>query len=284
VDIYYNIEHYNEALEYAKKAMTLENKDESYLKNKIAKIYAYTGRAKEAIDMIKGNDLSNIEMLEISAMAHCKENDFNNALKICEDAVEKAAPYDVAKIQNIISKVYCEHAVYCFDHDEYADAFDKFTEALKYDSDNSDVYFKLCNVNRKIKDHSEAIKQCKRAIELSPETSKYYIGMGDIYVDLQNHNEAKKQYNEAISIDPKNTFAYTKLGVLQARDGEYKDAIKSLKKAMSVDNNNPDVLYNLALVYELSGNIDRAKQAYREVLEIDPNHQETINNLQILGG
>ena len=57
---------------------------------------------------------------------------------------------------------------------------------MQYNNENPEIYYKLANANRAIKNYSEAIRQCKRAIELAPEVSLYYETLGDIYYELQN--------------------------------------------------------------------------------------------------
>lgn len=286
IELFFNLQRYDEALDYANKAMELEKKDEQVLKKMIAKIYTYTGKADEAIEIVKNEmqyDPSDLEMIQTFAMAYCMDKEFQEGIKLCLDSIDVVLPSDVSKLQNIISNILAENAEYLMTQGSTAEAFDKFTEAIQYNSENPEVYFKLCGANRKTKNYSEAIKQCKRAIELSPETSKYYVYLGDIYEDLQNPIESKKQYREATSIDPRNVTAHTKLGILQAKDKEYDAGITSLRTALSLDDSNPDIRYNLALIYELQGELEQAKQEYKKVLSIDPDHAEALNNLQILG-
>lgn len=286
IQLYFGLKKYDSALEYAHKAMNLPKKDEASLKALIARIYTYIGKASEAVKMIKEDmeyDRSDLEMVQTLAMAHCMDKKFKRAVEVCLDAIEAAMPTGVIKLQKIISTILAEEAAYLFGIGQNTEAFEKFSEALQYNSDNPEVYFKLSITNRSVKNYSEAIKNCKRSIDLSPENSKYYEYLGDIYQDLQNQIEAKKQYKEAVSIDPRNASAHAKYGITQARDKEYEAAIKTLMTAVSLEETNPDIRYNLALVYELEGNREMARQEYKKVLSMNPNHEEAKNNLQILG-
>ena len=286
IELYFEIKKYDLALEYANKAMNLPKKDEASLKALIARIYTYTGKASQAVKLIKEEmnyDRNDIELVKTLAMAHCKDKKYKRAVEVCMDAIEAAQPAAVPRLQNIISTILAEEGVYLFELGQTAEAFEKFSEALQYNSDNPEVYYKLASTNRTVKNYSEAIKNCKRAIDLSPENSSYYEYLGDIYTDLQNQIEAKKQYKEAVYIDPRNASAHTKYGIIQAHDKEYPAAIKSLTTAVSIDETNPDIRYNLALIYELAGKTDLARQEYKKVLAMDPNHKEAKNNLQILG-
>lgn len=286
IELYFSLKQYDKALEYATKAMTLPKKDETVIKSLMARIYTYTGKASEAVKIIKEEmhyDRKDLDMVKTLAMAHCKDKKYKRAVEVCMDAIEAAQPSAVPKLQGIISTILSEEGLYLFEIGQTSEAFEKFSEALQYNSENPDVYYRLASTNRSVKNYSEAIKNCKRAIDLSPENSSYYEYLGDIYTDLQNQIEAKKQYKEAISIDPRNASAHTKYGVIQASNKEFSAAIKSLTTALSIEESNPDIRYNLALIYELAGKTDLARQEYKKVLAIDPNHKEAKNNLQILG-
>lgn len=286
IELLFNLQRYDEAMEFANKAMELDSRDEKSLMGIIAKIYTYTGKADEAVIIMKEKvefDAANVEMVQTLAMAYCMDKDFPEGIKVCLDSIEVAMPSDVSKLQTIISNILGEHAVYLLEQDSTAEAFDKFNEAIQYNNENPEIYYKLCNANRKIKNYSESIKQCKRAIELKPEEGKYYVALGDLYTDLQNPIESKQQYKNAVDIDPRNVQAHTKLGILQAKDKEYENSIKSLQTALSLEEGNPDIRYNLALVYELEGELEQAKLEYKKVLAINPDHAEALNNLQILG-
>ncbi len=285
INLLFHVHSYEEALSYAKKALELENTDVFAIKNLIAKIYIYTGKIQESINLINETivqDPTNLILSQTLAMAHCMNKDFEMAKKVCNDAIEVAVPSDIKVIHNNLSTILAEEAVYLLNQGKTKAAFDKFTEAMQYNNENPEIYFKLATANRTIKNYSEAVRQCKRAIELAPEVSLYYETLADIYYELQNFIEAKKYYKEAVFIDPKNTRAHTFLGILQSKDKEHESAIKSLETAVSLDSNNVDIRYNLALAYEVAGKKDEAKAEYTKVLELNPNHKEAANNLKLL--
>ncbi len=285
VDLLFHVHSYDEALEYAQKALELPTADVFAIKNLIAKIYIYTGKIQDSINLINEtivSDPTNLLLSQTLAMAYCMNKDFEKAKKVCDDAIEVAVPYDIKVIHNNLSTILAEEAVYLLNQGKTKSAFEKFTEAMQYNNENPEIYYKLANANRSIKNYSEAIRQCKRAIELAPEISLYYETLGDIYYELQNYIEAKKLYKEAVFIDPKNARAQTFLGILQSRDKEHESAIKSLETAVSLDANNVDIRYNLALAYEVAGRKDEAKVEYTKVLELNPNHKEASNNLKLL--
>ena len=215
-------------------------------------------------------------------MAHCMNKDFEMAKKVCDDALEVAVPSDIKVIHNNLSTILAEEAVYLLNQGKTKQAFDKFSEAMQYNNENPEIFFKLATANRSIKNYSEAIRQCKRAIELAPEISLYYETLADIYYEIQNFIEAKKLYKEAVFIDPKNSRAHAFLGILQSKDKEHENAIKSLETAVSIDPDNVDIRYNLALAYEVAGKKDEAKNEYEKVLELEPSHKEANNNIKLL--
>lgn len=285
VNLLFHVHSYQEALDYAFKALNLPTADVFAVKNQIAKIYLYTGRVQESIQLINETiiqDPTNLLLSQTLAMAHCMNKDFEMAKKVCDDAIEVALPSDINVIHNNLSTILAEEAVDLLNQGKTKPAFDKFTEAMQYNNENPEIFFKLANANRTIKNYSEAIRQCRRAIELAPEISLYYETLADIYYELQNFIEAKKLYKEAVFIDPKNSRAHTFLGILQSKDKEHENALKSLETAVSIDPDNVDIRYNLALAYEVAGKYDEAKNEYAKVLELDPAHKEANNNIKLL--
>lgn len=285
INLLFHVRAYEEALNYANKALGLEVTDIFSVKNQIAKIYLYTGKIQESIQLINETiiqDPTNILLNQTLAMAHCMNKDFEQAKKVCQDAMDIALPSDMKVIYNNLSTILADEAVHLLGQGKNKQAFAKFTEALQYNNENSEIYFKLAQANRDIKNYSEAVRQNKRAIELAPEVGLYYETLADIYYELQNYIDAKKTYKEAVFIDPKNARAHTFLGILQSKDKEHDAAIKSLETAVSLDSNNANIRYNLALAYEFSGRTDEAKIEYEKVLELEPDHKEAANNLKLL--
>ena len=285
INLLFHVHEYEDALSYAQKALGLPNSDIFAVKNQIAKIYIYTNRIQESIQLINETivqDPTNLLLNQTLAMAHCMNKDFEQAKKVCEDALEIAQPSEIKVIHNNLSTILAEEAVYLLNQGKTNLAFEKFTKAIQYNNENAEIYYKLGEANRIIKNYTESIRQFKRAIELAPEVGTYYEALADIYYELQNFIDAKKFYKEAVFIDPKNSKAHTFLGILQSKDKEHDAAVKSLETAVSLEPNNADIRYNLALAYEVSGKIDEAKNEYEKVLEIDPQHKEAANNLKLL--
>lgn len=285
INLLFHIHSYDEALEYAHKALELSVTDIYAVKNQIAKIYLYTGKIDESIQLINETivqDPTNLLLSQTLAMAHCMKKDFDEAKRVCREALDFALPSDVKVIHNNLSTILADEAVHLLTQGKNKHAFEKFTEALQYNNQNSEIYFKLAKANCSIKNYSEAIRQNKRAIELAPEIGLYYEALADIYYELQNYIDAKKYYKEAVFIEPNRARAHAFLGILQSRDKEHDSAIKSLETAVSLDGNNADMRYNLALAYEFAGKIDEAKAEYEKVLELEPEHKEAANNLKLL--
>lgn len=285
IDLLFHLHMYEEALGYAQKAIELPNADIYTLKNYIAKIYIYTGKIDDSIGLITETikqDPTNLLLSQTLAMAYCMNKNFDMAKKVCHDAIEVAIPSDIKVIHSNLSSILTEEAVYLLNQGKTKQAFEKFNEAMQYNNENPEIFYKLALANNSIKNYSEAVKQCKRAIELAPEVSLYYEALGDIYMGIQNFIEAKRYYKEAIFIDPKNARAHALLGTLQSKDGDHENAIKSLETAVALDKENIDIRYNLALAYEVAGRKEEAKIQYQKVLEANPNHKEAMNNIKLL--
>lgn len=285
VNLFMHLHDYDSALSYAERALHLPNADFANMKNSIAKIYIKTGKIQDGINLINETlltDPTNVNLIQTLALAFCVNKDFEMAKKACQDSLEIALPSEIKHIRNNLSTICAEEAAFLLAQNKNKEAFDLFNEAMKYNNENPEIYYKLGCANLSTKNYPEAIKQCKRAIELSPESGQYYEKLADVYYEIQNYIEAKKAYKDTLSIDPKNARAHAFLGIIQAHDKEYETSIKSLETAVSLDPNNPDIIYNLGLAYECAGQKEKAVEQYEKVLSINPEHKEAANNLRLL--
>ena len=72
IDLLFHIHSYEEALSYAKKALELPNADMFAVKNQIAKIYLYTGKIDESINLINETIIQDpTNLLVVSATLLC---------------------------------------------------------------------------------------------------------------------------------------------------------------------------------------------------------------------
>ena len=285
VNLYYKAGMYEEALDIALPSLSTPNADVEGLNNIIASIYIRGNKLVEGVNILEKameRFPESIRLSETLAYAYRLNGEYEKSIELYEKLVDWA-DMKLAKVYSQeLSSVYCDWALYLYNMNDAALAFDKFDIALKLNPDNPYIYEGLGHVNYFAKNYTDAIRQLQKAINLDPKNPNYYIFLADIYLDLDNVYEAERMYKEAIFIDEKNPVSRAKLGVIKLRQRDMEKAREHLSLAVEYEPNNWDYLYNLALVYEMSAEYSLAFQTYNKVLELNPEHKEAIKNLKML--
>lgn len=139
-----------------------------------------------------------------------------------------------------------------FQAQDYQTAYDRYTEALAIDPDNTATNAKLysnrATVGSKLSKYKESIADCDKAIELDPNFFKVYLRRADLYTKTEQFEKAVHDYEKARELEPGNNEVKSAL----------KDAKVRLKKAQRKD-------YYKILEIERSANEDEIKKAYRKM-------------------
>jgi len=132
---------------------------------------------------------------------------------------------------------------------KYAEAADKYTQALKLEPDNVyanyGIAFSLLNSGK----GDEGIPYLQKVIGTdNPVKPMAYDLLGSIYD--QDHNSAKaiEAFNEGIKIGPKNQELYYNLGLVYFRDKNYAEAEKCAVQSIKLDPKHANSLRIYALV------------------------------------
>ncbi len=187
-------------------------------------------------------------------------------------------------IINFISNLVASWGQDLFDKGDYTQAFDKFFEALKYNEENENVYYKLGVCNFYIKSFQDAIANFKKAISIKPENPQYYYALGCVYDEMGAIKNAKENFYSALSINPMFVKAKIAYAISMTKELEYAQSIPQFIEVLKLIPDNADTVYNLALAYELTGDIESAIENYKKALSIDPEHKEALNNIRLLLG
>lgn len=285
MDIYYIMQNYSKAMEYANIIKEHPMSDKVQTNQDIANILLQEGQVEDSIEMLKvlaEKEPQNILLKKSLAFAYERNNDFEVAVNIYKKILDIANVQDIEKIHFEISDLYANWGLYLFSQDNIDDCFKKFVLALEYYSKNSDVYFKLGNLNKTIKNFNEAISQYKKAIELNQENFEYYSALADCYQEIDSVYEQKKALIECLKYNDNNSRAHFRLGVIFNSQNDSSNAMLHIKRAIELDNNFVEAQYKLALMLEHKGNREEAIQIYEDILRLNPENEEVANNLRML--
>ncbi|GBU21202.1 hypothetical protein R80B4_01091 [Fibrobacteres bacterium R8-0-B4] len=186
------------------------------------------------------------------------------------------------------------------DGKKYDLAVADFTEALRLDPNNAEVYFQRGGVHtsaaylyRDRAHYCLAIADYTKAIRLDPNMAEAYSKRGDAYagcgyVDKSNAvlDFAIADYTEAIRLNPDNAMAYYDRGGTYKNKGDFDNAIANYTEAIA--RLGPGDL-NIALAHFCRGNaykekdeIKNARADYEEAIRLDPKCEEAKKALKAI--
>ncbi len=286
--MHFNIKNWDEALIAYRKLIDLEgSQSTNYLhyQNRYCEILIHKGQTQEAVDILTNliTDFPNEDSLAYTlAQAYVSLGEYEKAVEMYENLINNLPTEQTEILRNFISRIISAWAVDLFNQGEYNKAFDKFMEGLKYNEENSEIYYKLGRCNCEIKSYQDAISHFKRAISIAPQESKYYFGLGYAYDEIGDIKNSKTAFFDAINIDPLNIQARKAYAIALTKELEYDNAIEQFKEILKSAPNDADTMYNLALACELTGDKENATQYYKKALAIQPDHEEAKHNLELL--
>ena len=284
-DTYSQTKDYVKAIEYANLVKIHPLAEKTEAEEKIAKLLMETGQVDESINLLASlvsENPQDIHLKKALAASYIAKGDYEVAINIYKKILDEAGVDKINQIHFEISNVFSNWAYYLFEQQDNTECFKKFTQALQYDSQNPEIFYRLGLVNQSIKNFNEAISQYKNAIDLDSENPNYYYSIAECYEAIDSFYEKKKALIECAKYGPNNAKVHYKLALLYDSQRDTVSALAEIKKAIELDANFVDAKYKLALILEFQGNAEGAIEIYKEILKIDPEREEVINNLKML--
>ncbi len=284
------LEQWSDVIVTYEKIISLEDEKSSnyfYHQNELCNALLKEGRCKEAIEKLKKLLIENPTETAFAftlAGAYAMTGNYQLGVDLYKKLVDELPPEQGGMIINFISNLVASWGQDLFDKGDYTQAFDKFFEALKYNEENENVYYKLGVCNFYIKSFQDAIANFKKAISIKPENPEYYYALGCVYDEMGAIKNAKENFYSALSINPMFVKAKIAYAISMTKELEYAQSIPQFIDVLKLIPDNADTVYNLALAYELTGDIESAIENYKKALSIDPEHKEALNNIRLLLG
>ncbi len=150
-----------------------------------------------------------------------------------------------------------------------------YTEAIKLE-ENSAIYFRLGNAQRKDGDAKRATVSYQKAIELNSQQpfcnlSLVYRALGETLREQGKLDEAIIAFSEAIKLEPKNAVNHIRLGSTKLKKEDREGAIASYQQAIKLNPKQPFWVYkNLGDVLEKNARVEEAIVAYGKAIKLKP--------------
>lgn len=270
----------------AKKILTnLVNKyPNSYRGHKcLAHIYENEGGMRKAID-------------EYVQVLNIKKNDYDSYYKISkllndlgkqDEAAEmlitliKNRPMDEAS--NMLAQIY-------LDKKEFKQAIEIYTNSLKNNPNNFEIYYKLGICYSMINDFDVARKCFQKTLEINNSIYLAYYRLGQIALLYRDFDVAEENFSKS-TCNEKEARSYFELAKIHAMKNQKEKAILDATKAIKVDSEYYEIIKNEPVLFPIKQAIEKPKNTtkpeYKETeqeKEIDEYLRDTYNLTRLLNG
>jgi len=92
-----------------------------------------------------------------------------------------------------------------FRENKFAQAVERYTEAIKRNPSDHGLYTNRAQSYIKLMALPEALKDCEESIKLKPDFVKGYLKKGQVHYMMKEYQKALKTYEEGLEHDPSNT-------------------------------------------------------------------------------
>lgn len=285
--VYFQEEHYQEAIDVLKKAVAVQPKNEECLIT-LGTCYTRTGDlAASAGPLEQARQINKYDVRVLSQLALCyrAQHDTQRLSGVLRD-------WSIAEPKN--SKPKFELGDMFVGEQKYRDAIPLLESACGMDSANAEIHLSLAKSYEKTGNEANRLLHLKRAIACSPVNAEAMFEFGRFLSGRNQMELARPYFLKAVSMEPGNAVAQFEYGkVLKAvgqqdsacehlsaalradplntsyailfaqasyATGRKEIALDYLRKALSRDSLNTELLQWAGILYKESGSVDTAKQ------------------------
>ncbi len=262
----------NALIHYRQLALLCPDKD--HYKYNMATCYEALGEIQTAIHMLEGIVFVNpkyISPAQKLANLYLKTNQLAKAKDIYDKVLLKnKVTADIMHQYAILSSSLCD-----------TDTAEKMLKkALRMQPNLAKAHKDLgiIYLNKRLFDYAE--EEFKTAIELAPDDFEILFEYGNFYYSLSKNNEAEKYYLKALEIDPKNVLVLTFLGLNKLIMNQLPEAKEYIMKAVEIEPNHEYVQFCVGRILFACGEFEDAKRYLVSAVAQNPDI-ETQNTLAL---
>ncbi|KAF4669877.1 hypothetical protein FOZ61_002780 [Perkinsus olseni] len=153
-----------------------------------------------------------------------------------------------------------------------------YTEALKHEPEDWELYFNIGMCQKYLGDHQTAINSFRAANEIQRHDATF-TEIAEMDAREGASEDAIETYNEALEFSPENTSILTRLGVLLLKTGDSYRAFECLGNSLVYDPKDPRTILAAGSVIQDHGDVDVALVKYRVAAVQTPSSAELWNNV-----
>ncbi len=140
-------------------------------------------------------------------------------------------------------------------------------------------YFALGIQKAKDEKFGQAVAAYTEALKLEPQNAEIYFNRAlALHLDGKSQ-EAMKDFDKAVSLDPANPFRYSSRAFVRAKFGDLLGAVDDYKKAIDLDPQDAVAHNNLGLLQEKAGRKEQAQEHFKKADALTQNdkHERPAN-------
>lgn len=162
--------------------------------------------------------------------------------------------------------------------EDYKKAGKIIEEAIKRNSDYPQFYLTQGIINIKKNKYEDAVEDLVIALDLAQGLddkvleSKIYVNRGAAYQKLLENDAALNDYSKAIQLDSNNPNVYLYRGFLYYQNNDHPEALKDFNAVIEIDPENPFAYYNKGMINFKQDKISEACDDFHKACELGNNN------------
>lgn len=247
---------------------------------------------KEVLRLLPSDDIAKrpeLEILLIMAYSHYNKGNYQEAEKLCAQAIEIKPNYiDPPFFLGHLYLLQGKYAPSIASFQRYFQVKDnlernpEFNHLVIYSLTKShEAHAGIGTAYGKLGNYEESVSQFKKAISVCPEYAEAYNGLGVIHGYQGRLAEAVTYLKTALRIKPKYSEAYKNLGIVYAMQEKVSLAVEAFEKAIQINPYTAELHNDLGVVLAKEGRFECAIQSFKRAVEIRPDYPQASNNLTL---
>jgi len=160
-------------------------------------------------------------------------------------------------------------------------------QAIFFNHDYYDAHLQLANLETKLGEKDQAIKEFKELVRLKPADVPARLALGAAFRSSNRNQEAVTTFKAASDLPHSGYEPETQLAFTYIEADDLESAISEFEKLLKIDANSVPNLLGLSIAQFRHGDAEPAKKSLEKVLELNPSEATAISlrgDLEIAAG
>ncbi|MEM8777542.1 MAG: tetratricopeptide repeat protein [Cyanobacteria bacterium P01_G01_bin.49] len=212
-------------------------------------------------------------------------NQFEEATNVTQELREKQKEMQTYYTQEIKqdpdnANLYFYRGIVAHNLRDYQSALADFNRSLELNSEHPQAYYRRGLTHQSLKANQKAIDDFTQALKLNIfEDATVHYQRGLVYAALQNYSQAIDDFTLVINRRPDYSDPYLKRGAIRADNQEYELALKDINQAIALHPNQAEMYFHRGVIYQKQGDDSKALADYQLAVEKDKNQIPAIINI-----